>query len=167
MNAGAYGGEMADVLREVTCCDFDGNLYRFSRDELELGYRTSRVRREGYIALEALLELIPEKPTVIRVKMKELNRRRREKQPLHLPSAGSTFMRPPGLFAGTLIEQCGLKGYRIGGAEVSTKHAGFIVNIGGATAKDVWDLVKHIQTTVEEKTSVHLDCEIKFLAYEG
>jgi len=163
MNAGAYGGEMADVLREVTCCDFDGNLYRFSRDELELGYRTSRVRREGYIALEALLELIPEKPTVIRAKMKELNRRRREKQPLHLPSAGSTFKRPPGHYAGKLIDDAGLRGYTHGRAQVSEQHCGFVVNLGGATAKEVLELIEIVRQRVWEKFRVGLELEVQVI----
>ncbi|NLY52103.1 MAG: UDP-N-acetylmuramate dehydrogenase [Firmicutes bacterium] len=163
MNAGAYGGEMADVLREVTCCDLEGNLYHFSLEELELGYRTSRVRSQGYIALEALLQLVPEDQEVIRTKMNELNRRRREKQPLNFPSAGSTFKRPPGHYAGKLIDDAGLRGLTHGRAQVSELHCGFVINLGGATAKEVLELIEIVRKRVWEKFHVRLELEVQVI----
>ncbi|NLA58424.1 MAG: UDP-N-acetylmuramate dehydrogenase [Firmicutes bacterium] len=163
MNAGAYGGEMADVLQEVTCCDLEGNLYHFGLEDLELGYRTSRVRSQGYIALEAVLQLVPEELAVIRAKMHELNKRRREKQPLSFPSAGSTFKRPPGHYAGKLIDDAGLRGFTHGRAQVSEQHCGFIINLGGATAKEVLELIEIVRQRVWEKFQVRLELEVQVI----
>ena len=163
MNAGAYGGEMADVIREVTCCDLEGGLYHFSLEELELGYRTSRVRSQGYVALEALLQLVPEDQAVIKAKMHELNQRRREKQPLNIPSAGSTFKRPPGYYAGKLIDEAGLRGFTHGRAQVADLHCGFVVNLGGATAKEVLELIDMVRQRVWEKFRVKLELEVQVI----
>lgn len=165
MNAGAYGGEMKDVLASVTHLDEKGEIHTLQSGELDLGYRHSVYFDNRCIILEARLDMREGDPSAIRTEMEEFMSRRKASQPLEMPSAGSTFMRPPGKFAGPLIECCGLKGYQIGGAQVSEKHAGFVVNAGGATAKDVLALVEHIQKTVLEKTDVQLNCEIKVLRY--
>jgi len=162
MNAGAYGGELKDVLLWADVL-LNGEVRRLSRDEMAMGYRTTLPLRAGGVVLEACFDLQPGDTEAILARMKELNARRREKQPLNLPSAGSVFKRPEGHFAGGLIEQCGLKGYTIGGAQVSTKHAGFIVNVGGATAKDITDLIAHIQETVLAQTGVHLETEQRII----
>lgn len=164
MNAGAYGGEMKDVLASVTHLDENGEICTLQSGELELSYRHSVYFDNHCVILEARLEMQEGDPSVIRAEMEEYMSRRKATQPLEMPSAGSTFMRPPGKFAGPLIECCGLKGYRIGGAQVSEKHAGFVVNAGGATAKDVLTLIEYIQKTVLEKTGVALNCEIKVLS---
>ncbi|MBM7581556.1 UDP-N-acetylmuramate dehydrogenase [Caldicoprobacter guelmensis] len=161
MNAGAYGGEMKDVVEWVKVMDYQGEELCLTNAELEFGYRTSIVQKKGFIVLEAGLALSPGNFEEIRETMVDLTRKRQEKQPLSLPSAGSVFMRPPGHFAGKLIEDVGLKGFRIGDAQVSEKHAGFIVNLGNATAKDVLDLIEFIQQKVREKYGVELKPEIK------
>jgi UDP-N-acetylmuramate dehydrogenase len=161
MNAGAYGGEMKDVVDWVKVMDHQGNEFCLSNAELEFGYRTSLVQKKGLIVLEAGLVLSPGNFEEIRAVMADLTRKRQEKQPLSLPSAGSVFKRPPGYFAGKLIEDAGLKGFRIGDAQVSEKHAGFIVNLGNATAKDVLALIELIQQRVMEKYGVELKPEIK------
>ncbi|QCX34468.1 UDP-N-acetylmuramate dehydrogenase [Caloramator sp. E03] len=163
MNAGAYGPEIKDIIESAVLTDYDGNLYCFNKEELQLSYRSSIIQRENYIVLEATFAL--EKGDVIAIKnrMEELNRRRAEKQPLNFPSAGSTFKRPEGHFAGKLIEDAGLKGYSIGGAKVSEKHAGFIINYNNATAKDVLELIKKVQEVVYEKFNVMLEPEIKII----
>jgi UDP-N-acetylmuramate dehydrogenase len=166
MNAGAYGHEMARVLTGARVL-MDGEDRWLSSDEMAYGYRRSAVLRPGAAVLEAHFRLIPDDPDRIRRQMGEYNACRREKQPLQLPSAGSVFKRPPGHFAGALIEQAGLKGYEIGGAQVSTLHAGFIVNTGGATAKDVTDLIAHIREEVLRKFGVALECEVRILGEEG
>ena len=163
MNAGAYGGEMKDVLEEVTVLDGDGNIRTLKAEELELGYRTSAVKKNGYLVLEAVISLKEGDPEAIRARMRELSEQRTSKQPLEYPSAGSTFKRPEGYFAGRLIMDCGLRGYRVGGAEVSQKHCGFVINAGGATAADVRALMQDVTEKVQEKFGVTLEPEVKFL----
>ena len=163
MNAGAYGGEMGQVVRAVTAWFPGEGTVRLESGALEFGYRRSLFSRRRGVVLEAELVLEPGDGQAIRAEMEELGRRRREKQPLELPSAGSTFKRPEGRFAGALIEGCGLKGLRFGGAQVSEKHAGFVVNTGSATCADVLALIGRIQETVREETGVMLEPEIKIL----
>ena len=161
MNAGAYGGEMVQVLKEVTVLTKEGEIKTLKAEELELGYRTSNVLKNEYVVLEGVIALKKGNKEEIKAKMDDLMGRRKEKQPLEYPSAGSVFKRPVGYFAGTMIEQCGLKGKTVGGAMVSPKHAGFIVNTGNATCQDVLDLISLIQTTVNEQTGIMLECEIR------
>lgn len=161
MNAGAYGGELKQVLSHVTFLDNDLRLETLPVEELALGYRTSRFETDGGCILEATFQLQPGDPESIEARMQELMARRREKQPLEMPSAGSTFKRPEGAFAGQLIEQSGLRGFAVGGAAVSTKHCGFVVNTGGATCADVIRLTDEIQRIVEEKTGYRLSREIR------
>ena len=151
MNAGAYGGEMKDILKSVRAVDMEGNIREFSLEELELGYRTSRIQKEDWIVLSA--EMVFEKGDAgaIMARVDELSRQRREKQPLEYPSAGSTFKRPEGYFAGKLIQDAGLKGYRVGDAMVSEKHSGFVINAGAATAEDVRRLMADVDGRVYEK----------------
>ena len=162
MNAGAYGGELKDVLLWADVL-LDGELRRLSRDEMEMGYRSTMPLRRGAIVVSACFELRRDDPEAIQERLRDLANRRREKQPLNLPSAGSTFKRPEGHFAGALIEQCKLKGCRIGGAQVSEKHAGFIVNVGEATAADILNLIEHVQHVVQAQTGVHLETEVRVL----
>lgn len=162
MNAGAYGGELKDVIETVTALDKDGNIKVFKNADCEFGYRTS-IFGAGYVILEVTFRLKKGNKEEILDIMKDLSQRRRDKQPLEYPSAGSTFKRPEGYFAGKLIEDAGLKGYSIGGAQVSEKHSGFVINKGGATAKDVLDLVKYIKHQVKEKFGVDLQEEIKLI----
>ena len=165
MNAGAYGGQLSDVL--VSCqVLMDGELKSYSLEEMEMGYRTTMPLRKGGVVLSAEFKLTKGDPEAIAERMRDLAARRRDKQPLHLPSAGSTFKRPEGHFAGALIEGCGLKGCTIGGAQVSEKHAGFVVNIGGATAKDILDLIAHIQNTVLAEKGVQLEPEVRIIGEE-
>lgn len=163
MNAGAYGGEMKDVLTEVTVMDDEGEIITLPADKLELGYRTSIIKTAGYIVLEAKLQLKEGNPEVIRETMKDLTIRRTTKQPLEYPSAGSTFKRPEGYFAGKLIMDSGLAGYQVGGAQVSEKHCGFVINAGGATARDVRTLMDNVRDIVYKKYGVTLEPEVKFL----
>lgn len=163
MNAGAYGGEMKDVLTEVTVMDHEGDIFTLPAEKLELGYRTSIIKNAGYIVLEAKIRLKEGDPEVIRETMKDLTIRRTTKQPLEYPSAGSTFKRPEGYFAGKLIMDSGLAGYQVGGAQVSEKHCGFVINAGGATAKDVRTLMDNVRDIVHEKYGVTLEPEVKFL----
>lgn len=163
MNAGAYGGEMKDVLTEVTVMDEEGEIVTLPADKLELGYRTSIIKTAGYIVLEAKLQLKEGNPEVIRETMKDLTIRRITKQPLEYPSAGSTFKRPEGYFAGKLIMDSGLAGYQVGGAQVSEKHCGFVINAGGATARDVRTLMDNVRDIVYKKYGVTLEPEVKFL----
>ena len=160
MNAGAYGGETRDVCTEVTYLTSDGMLGVFTSEELGFSYRHSIFKENDNIILFAKYKLIPDDPEAIRARMEDFMNRRRTKQPLEYPSAGSVFKRPEGAFAGTLIEQCGLKGKTIGGAQVSEKHAGFIINVGGATCDDVLQLVRLVQDTVQQETGYYLECEI-------
>lgn len=163
MNAGAYGGEMRDVLTEITVLTPKGDVLRIPREEMELGYRTSVVSRKGYIVLEARMQLKRGNPQEIKAKMEELRKKRVSKQPLEYPSAGSTFKRPEGYFAGKLIQDAGLRGFAVGGAQVSEKHCGFVINRGGATAKDVANLMSRVSEIVEEKFGVRLEPEVKKL----
>ena len=163
MNAGAYGGCMADALKEVRVLLPDGSVVDVPAGELDLGYRKSRIADEGWVVLSATFGLNPGDPEKIRATMDDLTHQREEKQPLELPSAGSTFRRPEGHFAGKLITDAGLKGYQSGGAAVSKKHAGFVVNVGGATAADVHAVIEHVQDEVERQFSVRLEPEVRFL----
>ncbi|MBQ7083293.1 MAG: UDP-N-acetylmuramate dehydrogenase [Oscillospiraceae bacterium] len=163
MNAGAYGGEMKDVVVSVDYVDEMGNTRTAGADDLQFGYRKSIFTDKNWVITKVKIRLAPGNGEEIRAKMDDLMTRRKEKQPLEYPSAGSVFKRPEGAFAGALIEQCGLKGRTVGGAQVSEKHAGFIVNIGGATARDVNELVRIIQQEVAEKTGYRLECELKQL----
>ena len=167
MNAGAFGGCMADVTEWSEWFDCaSGEVGRFSGAEQRFGTRTSIYEAEKrWILLGAGLRLTPGDPDAIRAKMEDCRMRRQRTQPLELPSAGSVFRHPPGAFAGKLIEDCGLKGTRIGGAEVSVKHAGFIVNRGGATAQDVTDLISYIRETVLRETGYRLECEVRTVIY--
>jgi len=163
MNAGAYGGEMKDVLTEVTVMNAEGDIFTLPTEELELGYRTSIIKTAGYIVLEAVISLEKGDQEEIRSRMQELAGMRTSKQPLSYPSAGSTFKRPEGYFAGKLIMDSGLRGYQVGGAQVSEKHCGFVINTGNATAKDVTTLMSDVQRIVLEKFGVKLEPEVKFL----
>lgn len=164
MNAGAYGGELRNVLTEVTFLDEAGEYRTLPADELSLSYRHSIFEdRPGTVIVGAVLTLTPGDPAAIRAAMEDYMSRRREKQPLEYGSAGSTFKRPVGNYASALVDQCGLKGLSVGGAEVSRKHAGFIINRGGATAADVRELIAEVQRIVREKTGYTLECEIKYI----
>ena len=165
MNAGAYGGEMSQVIKNVVCFDKkEGKIVNFDANECDFSYRHSVFQEnKNLIILFAKMELLCGNPDEIRAKMDVLKASRLEKQPLEYPSAGSTFKRPEGYFAGKLIEDVALKGYCIGGAQVSEKHAGFVINRGGATASDVKELVEYIQKKVKEKFGVSLECEIEFV----
>ena len=163
MNAGAYGGEIKDVVFSVTHIDRDGKIGTIKGADLDFGYRHSVYKENGFTIIGATFRLKLDNRTEIRNRMDDFMGRRKDKQPLEFPSAGSVFRRPEGAFAGALIEQCGLKGKSVGGAQVSPKHAGFIVNIGGATAEDVKNLVELIQSTVKKETGYDLQREIIFL----
>lgn len=165
MNAGAYGGEMKDAVESVVCYYVqDQRLYELDREQCRFEYRNSLFRRMGgCIVLSAVLKLKKGDSAEIAAKMRELNERRRDKQPLDLPSAGSAFKRPEGGYAAALIDECGLRGYTVGGAQISEKHAGFAVNIGGATSHDVYDLLKHVRDTVYLEKKVALEPEIILL----
>lgn len=163
MNAGAYGGCVADALKCVRVLMPDGSQETLGVDELDLGYRRSRVAADGLVVLSATFDLEKGDPEKIRATMDDLTRQREEKQPLELPSAGSTFKRPEGYFAGKLIMDAGLQGYQVGGAAVSKKHAGFVVNVGGATAADVHAVIEHVQDEVERQFGVRLEPEVRFL----
>lgn len=163
MNAGAYGGEMRDVLLSCDHLDSRGNPGAFTGEALDLSYRHSAYSAGGYILTALTLRLMPDSTQAIRARMEENLRRRKEKQPLDFPSAGSTFKRPEGHFAGALIEQCGLKGCRIGGAQVSEKHAGFIINADEATSADIAALIAFVRQRVLEETGVLLSPEVKWI----
>lgn len=166
MNAGAYGGEMKDVVKGAKLLDKNGEVKYFSLEELELGYRTSIVQKQGYIVLEVELELEKGNYEEILAITKDLTEKRTTKQPLHLPSAGSVFKRPEGYFAGKLIQDSGLKGQRVGDAQVSELHSGFIVNVGNATAKDVLGLIALVQNKVRENFGVELETEVRVVGEE-
>ncbi|MCH5186576.1 MAG: UDP-N-acetylmuramate dehydrogenase, partial [Oscillospiraceae bacterium] len=159
----AYGGEIADVLETVTYTDGEGSIKTAGKDELEMGYRKSMFTDKDYIILSCVMKLRHEDNEKIREKMREFSKRRMEKQPLSQPSAGSTFKRPEGNFAGKLIEDAGLKGFSIGGAQVSTKHGGFVVNTGCATAKDVMDVIDHVCRKVDSRFGVKLEPEVRIV----
>lgn len=163
MNAGAYGGEMKDVVESVTVLDEEGAVRKLAREELQMGYRTSLVKKKGYTVLEAVLKLNDGDPAAISARMEELKEQRVSKQPLEYPSAGSTFKRPEGYFAGKLIMDSGLRGFRVGGAQISEKHCGFVINTGDATAEDVVRLIRQVQDIVYEKFHVKLEPEVRFL----
>ena len=163
MNAGAYGGEIRDVVTEVEVMSVDGQLMTISNRDMQFGYRTSIIKMRPFTVLSVTMELTPGDHTVIEDKMRELSARRKEKQPLEYPSAGSTFKRPEGYFAGKLIMDAGMRGYTIGGAAVSEKHCGFIVNKGNATAADVYEVIQEVEERVKERFDVTLEPEIVFL----
>jgi UDP-N-acetylmuramate dehydrogenase len=163
MNAGAYGGEMKDIIEWVEVLDQDLELMRLQNAEMEFGYRKSVVEPRKYIVIRCCLRLMKGNPDEISGRMAELTEKRKAKQPLQLPSAGSTFKRPEGYFAGKLIEDAGLRGFSLGGAQISALHCGFVVNNGGATAQNVYDLIRHVQKTVYEKFNVRLETEVKML----
>lgn len=160
MNAGAYDGEMSQIIENVTVLNEQGGQMVLDRDTMEFGYRTSIIRNRPFIVLEALLHLRKGDAGEIRARMDDLNARRRAKQPLEFASAGSTFKRPEGYFAGKLIMDAGLRGYRIGGAQVSEKHCGFIINVGNASAQDIYELIEEVQEKVKERFHVELEPEV-------
>ena len=166
INAGAYGGEMKDVVESVVCLySPDQGLYELSAEQCAFSYRKSTFNTHGgYVILSAVFRLQPGDKDEIAAKMREMNEKRRAKQPLELPSAGSAFKRPEGNFAGALIEQAGLKGFTVGGAQISEKHAGFVVNVGGASSHDVYELMKQVRNTVYEKSGVQLEPEVIILS---
>lgn len=161
MNAGAYGGELSGIVEFVEVMDFQGNIRRLSRDEMDFSYRHSRLEEEGGIVTSVDFTLAPKAEEEIRARMRELQIKRTASQPLDLPSAGSAFKRPVGGFAAALIDQAGLKGYSVGGAAISTKHAGFAVNLGGATAADVRALLQQVSDKVFESSGIRIEPEIR------
>lgn len=164
MNAGAYGGEIKDVIISAAVYDCENDeILILGNEELELGYRHSVIQKKEYIVLGACFELRHGDRDEINEKMKDLNDRRKSKQPLSYASAGSTFKRPEGYYAGGLIEECGLKGFGVGGAKVSEKHAGFVVNTGGASASDILSVIKHVQNTVYAQKNVMLEPEVRII----
>lgn len=163
MNAGAYGGEICDVLVGVNAVTKDGDILVFTADELELSYRHSCIEECGYVILHVMLAGPDGDPKEIKELMDQHMASRKEKQPLEYPSAGSTFKRPEGYFAGKLIQDAGLKGYTVGGAQVSEKHSGFVINKGGATAADILSLIEHVKEKVLKESGVTLECEVKLL----
>ena len=163
MNAGAYGGEMKDIIERVYVLDENGAQLELDRTALNLGYRHSCIPEKKYIVTKVVLELVPRDEAEIRSKMKELNEKRAEKQPLQYPSAGSTFKRPEGYFAGKLIMDAGLRGYQVGGAQVSEKHCGFVINKGDATAADICQLMRDVADKVQAQFGVVLEPEVKMI----
>ena len=163
MNAGAYDGEIKNVIKEAQVITSSGEIVTMSKDELELGYRTSNIKDEGYIVVSATFELTKGNYEKIETRINELTKKREEKQPLEYPSAGSTFKRPEGYFAGKLIQDAGLKGFSIGGAAVSGKLSGFVINKGGATAKDILDVISHVQEEVKKQFGVELQTEVRII----
>lgn len=163
MNAGAYDGEMKNIVKEVTALTKQGEIVTLSNEELEFGYRMSRVKKEGLIVLSVTLLLEPKEQAAIYEKMNDFSARRREKQPLEYPSAGSTFKRPEGMFAGKLIMDAGLRGYSVGDAQVSEKHCGFVINKGNATAEEIRSLIYDVQKKVNEQFNVTLEPEVIFV----
>lgn len=163
MNAGAYGGEMKDIIEKVYVLDENGAQLELDRDALDLGYRHSCIPEKKYIVTKVVLELVPRNEAEIRSEMKELNEKRAEKQPLQYPSAVSTFKRPEGYFAGKLIMDAGLRGYQVGGAQVSEKHCGFVINKGDATAADICQLMRDVSDKVQAQFGVVLEPEVKMI----
>lgn len=163
MNAGAYGGEMKDVVEWVEVLDGNLELQRFTNSEMEFIYRKSIVEPRNLIVIRCKMKLKKGNQEEINCIMSDLNLKRKTKQPLHLPSAGSTFKRPPGYYAGKLIEDAGLRGFSLGGAQVSDLHCGFVVNKGNATARDVYDLIKHVQQTVFNQFGIKIETEVKMI----
>ena len=166
MNAGAYDGEISKVIESAAVIDENCNIIRLSREELDFGYRSSLVMKKGYTVLSAVFKLEKGQVKTIKELIEDLTNKRESKQPLEYPSAGSTFKRPTGYFAGKLIQDAGLKGYSIGGAAVSEKHSGFVINKGNATAKDITDLIKHIQDEVKKQFGVDLHPEVRIIGEE-
>ena len=160
MNAGAYGGEMKDIVKSARCLNERGEIVTVPAAEMGLSYRHSVFSENGWCILSVTMELLPGDKLAIKQRMDELMKKRRDKQPLEFPSCGSTFKRPKDGFAAALIEECGLKGYSVGGAQVSEKHSGFVINKGGATFEDVMALVEHIKSVVREQKGVELECEM-------
>lgn len=165
MNAGAYGGEMKDVLTRVKVLTQDGEIRVRPAEQLDLSYRHSRMMEEKELVLEAVVRLIPGDAAIIRARMDELRQKRIEKQPLEYPSAGSTFKRPAGYFAGKLIEDAGLRGFRVGDAQVSEKHCGFVINRGAATAGEIMELMQYVKKRVKETSGVELEPEVRLLGF--
>ena len=161
MNAGAYGGEIVQVCESVSVMDTTGNLSEKTKEQMQFSYRHSILEDEGGIVVSAVFQLTPAEPEAIKAKMKELMGKRSASQPLDLPSAGSAFKRPVGGYAAALIDQAGLKGYQVGGAAISTKHAGFAVNVGGATAQDVQNLLRQVSDKVFENSGIRLEPEVR------
>lgn len=161
MNAGAYGGEMKDVLKDVTVLDEKGNLLVIEAKDLELGYRTSIIAKKGYVVVGATIALSKDKKEDIQARMDDYKKRRTTKQPLEFPSAGSTFKRPEGYFVGKLVQDAGLRGFQVGGAAVSERHCGFLINKDNATAADVLELMKQVSKKVQEQFGVELEPEVK------
>jgi UDP-N-acetylmuramate dehydrogenase len=163
MNAGAYGGECGQVVTSVEVMDQDGNILELDRETMEFGYRTSAVKNQPFIITKVTMNLTPGDPAQIKALMDDLASRRREKQPLEYPSAGSTFMRPPGAYAGELIMKAGLRGFSIGGAQVSEKHCGFIINRGNASAADIYRLMNYVREKVADTFHIQLEPEVILL----
>ena len=163
MNAGAHGKELKDILKKVTAMDYNGNIHEFTNEECQFSYRNSRFQKEKHIILQATLELEKGNSTEIKEKMDEYMQFRKEKQPIEYPNAGSTFKRGEDFVTAKLIDEAGLKGYKIGGAQVSEKHAGFIVNVDNATAKDVIELTDYIKEKIEEKFGKKINLEIQII----
>lgn len=166
MNAGAYGSEYSQVVHSLVCVTPDGNLCTISGADAQWGYRRSRMHDQHLIISDVVFRFLPGNKPEIQARMDDLAQRRKSKQPLNMPSAGSTFKRPEGYFAGKLIQDAHLQGERVGGAEVSRKHAGFIVNTGGATARDVYQLIAHVQDRVFETAGVHLEPEVRMWGFQ-
>ena len=166
MNAGAYDGEISKVIESAEVIDENCNIIRLSREDLDFGYRSSLVMKKGYTVLSAVFKLEKGQVKTIKELVDDLTNKRESKQPLEYPSAGSTFKRPTGYFAGKLIQDAGLKGYSIGGAAVSEKHSGFVINKGNATAKDITDLIKYIQDEVKRQFGVELHPEVRIIGEE-
>lgn len=160
MNAGAYGGEIKDIVKSARCVNEHGEIVTIPAEEMDLRYRKSAFSENGWCILSVTVELAPGDKAAVKARMDELMQKRRDKQPLEFPSCGSTFKRPQNGFAAALIEECGLKGYSVGGAQVSEKHSGFVINKGGATFEDVMSLVEHIKKIVREQKGVELECEM-------
>ena len=163
MNAGAYDGEISDIIDSAEVIDNEGEIRTLSKEELDLGYRSSVIMKKNYIVLSAKFKLIKGEVIKIKERVEDLTYKRESKQPLEYPSAGSTFKRPTGYYAGKLIQDAGLKGYAIGGAAVSEKHSGFVINKNNATAKDILDLIKHIQDEVKKQFGVDLHPEVRII----
>lgn len=166
MNAGAYDGCISDIIESAEVINENGEILILSKDDLELGYRSSIVMKKGYVVLSATFKLVKGETKTISDLVNELTLKRESKQPLEYPSAGSTFKRPEGYFAGKLIQDAGLKGFSIGGAAVSEKHSGFVINKGGATAKDILDLIKYIQDEVKKQFGIELHTEVRIIGEE-
>lgn len=163
MNAGAYGGEMKDIVKSARCVNEKGEIVEISAEDMELSYRHSVFSENRWCILSVTMELTHGDKSAIKARMSELMERRRDKQPLEYPSCGSTFKRPKDGFAAALIEECGLKGFMVGGAQVSEKHSGFVINRGGATFEDVMGVVNHVKQVVREQKGVELECEMLIL----